>query len=205
MWLPARRKAPPAPPTALAAITTTAPGDYLFTLWGQNYKSTSMAENGTGFTILNKNTAGTAHAMRLQSAAGAAQEKVSTGSSVYMTSIVAAFKAASTGGSAVYTAPASGGVHTIAATSDAGTGSATVTVQSATQQDPVTVAVTPSSATVLEGGTVSLAATVSNSTNTFRDLERGRRHGRQLAPWARSPVPAAARSTPRRSPPAPTP
>ena len=149
-----------------AAITTTAAGDYLFTLWGQDSQSTSMAESGTGFTLLNKDSAANGHAMKFQPAAGAAQEKISTGRSVYMTSIVAAFKSASTGNSAVYTAPASGGVHTIAATSDAGTGSATVTVQSASQPAPVAVAVTPATASVLEGGTVALAATVSNSSNT---------------------------------------
>ena len=151
-----------------AAVTTTAPGDYVFTLWAQDYASTSLAENGTGFTILNKDTAGNASAQMLQAAAGACQEKVTTGKSVAMASIVAAFKAASTGGSAVYTAPAASGVHTIAAGNGTSSATSTVTVQAPAPAPttPVTVTVTPATASVQTGGSVSLAATVANSSNT---------------------------------------
>ena len=151
---------------ASSGIATTASGDFIFTLWTQNYAGTSLKENGTGFTIVNKDGAGNANSYRVQASAGTSQEKVTTSKSVAVGSIIAAFKAASSGNAAIYTAPSAGGVHTIAATSDAGSGSSVVTVQGGTTTAPVAVTVTPATASVLEGGAVTLAASVSNSSNT---------------------------------------
>jgi parallel beta-helix repeat protein len=145
-----------------ATIATGNASDYVFTMWSQDSSKSTIAENGTGFTIRNSDFVANAAAGKFVSATGSYAEAVTTGSSVGMASLVAAFKVTAAPGTyqAVYTAPAAGGSHTVSATGNGTTLSSAVTVQAPN----VTVALTPATASASPSGSVSLAATVSGST-----------------------------------------
>ena len=114
-----------------ASLTTANAGDYLFTFWVQDYASTSVAEAGTGFVLASSDSAANATCARIVNAAGTYADTITTGKAVMMGSVIAAFKAATPGGTsstATYVAPGGAGTHSVTATASSGSATAAVTV-----------------------------------------------------------------------------
>ena len=152
-------------------VTTTSPGDFLVSVWGNGQVNGTLTEGSTGFTIASTTTAGAmAACYRIAGAAGNYGETVTSSAAMIELNVLAAFKAA-VGRTVTYTAPTTGGNHMIVATSIANTSqsaSCPMTVTGAVPP-PVATSLTATPPTPLYGGTFTLTPTYSGGTSTINN------------------------------------